>query len=318
MSTPDIDVVMPVYNAELYLEDSVLSILHQTYQNFRLLAVDDGSTDGSTDILRRLAAADGRIQHIRQENRGLVGALNAGLDHASAPLIARMDADDIAFADRFARQRDFLNAHPDVVAVGTAILEMDSDGDPLGTVSPPTEHKQIENGMMKLRMGLAHPSVMMRTAAVKAAGGYRSEFEWVEDIDLWLRLAETGRLANVPDVLLCYRQHVSSGSWSVGQVRRERTVELIRQAYERRGRVLPDEVRDQCQRARSSGGPMKWARKASKNGLWRVAMKHTKQQWSDAPLSPFTWRMTAEVLARASVSTALGGKGKLPEIPRAA
>ena len=316
MNTPRIDVVMPVYNAQAYVAEAVTSILRQSFENFRLICIDDGSTDRSSGILDKLSAEDDRLQIIRQENQGLVRALNVGVSACTAPLIARMDADDIAMPDRFVRQVEFLESHPEVIAVGTAILEMDSDTDPLGVERFATEHDQIDGSMLRLKTGMAHPSVMMRREAVQSLGGYRIDYEWVEDIDLWLRMAETGQLANLPDVLLCYRQHTSSGTWSVGQSRRQRTLALIEEAYARRGLEFPDELIRQCGKSRSSGGPAKWARKASRQGQWHVAMKHLQRQWKLQPLSVLTWRMTLEVALRSAVTSLARRRSEIPDIPR--
>ena len=218
--------------------------------------------------------------------------------------------------DRFALQVRFLDAHPDVVAVGTAILEMDSDTDPLGIERFATEHEQIDECMLRLKTGMAHPSVMMRREAVQSLGGYRVDFEWVEDIDLWLRMADSGRLANLPDVLLCYRQHTSSGTWSVGQSRRERMLAMIEEAYARRGLDIPDALVRQCGKSRSSGGPAKWARKAARQGQWTVAAKHLRRQWKDSPLSVLTWRMSLEIAFRSAAHRLFKSQPQFPEIPR--
>lgn len=311
-----VDVVMPVYNGEEFVYEAVTSILRQTFTDLRVLCIDDGSTDGTSEILHKLAQTDSRLQVVRQDNKGLVGALNAGLALCTAPLVARMDADDIAMPERFAKQVEYLNDHSDVVAVGTAILEMDSDSDPLAIEQFAPDHTQIDERMLRLKTGMAHPSVMMRREAVQALGGYRVDFEWVEDIDLWLRMAEHGRLANLPDVLLCYRQHTSSGTWSVGQARRTRTVALIEEAYARRGLTVPDELINQCGRIRSGGGPVKWARRASRQGQWNVARKHLGRQWKDSPVSVLTWRMTLEVALRSAMTRLLKGKPDFPVIPR--
>ncbi|MCA9229582.1 MAG: glycosyltransferase [Planctomycetales bacterium] len=316
MPLPDVDVVMPVYNAETYVCESVQSILRQSFESFRLICVDDGCTDGSSEILDRLAAEDRRIEVLRQENAGLVGALNAGLSKCTAPLIARMDADDIAMPDRFQRQVEFLQADPKVFAVGTAILEMDTDSEPLAIVQNPLEHEQIDAGLMQMRSGLAHPSVMMRRRAVQSLGGYRAEFEWVEDYDLWLRMSEHGRLANLPEVLLCYRQHASSGTWRVGESRVQRAIAALREAYERRGLLVPHGFEQRYLKVRSPGGPGKWARKASRQGHWGIACKHLRKLWQEAPASSLTWRMTLEVAARSTTHLLFGRKTALPEIPR--
>jgi len=315
MPTPKIDVVMPVYNAESYLGDAVRSILHQSFTDFRLICVDDGSTDRSSEILRKLADEDARLKILQQENQGLVGALNKGLSACTAPLIARMDADDLSMPERFARQVDFLEHNPEVLAVGTSILEIDSEGAPLAVQHFSSEHEEIDAGMLQIRTGMAHPTVMMRRESVQSLGGYRAEFEWVEDLDLWLRMAEQGRLANLPEVLLCYRQHASSGSWSVGQVRRQRTIALMEEAYARRGLTLPDGLLERCKAKRSPSGPGKWARKASKQGQWSVACKHLRRQWQQAPWSLLTWRITAEVVLRSAASRLFKGKSKLPKVP---
>jgi glycosyltransferase involved in cell wall biosynthesis len=315
MSTPKIDVVMPVYNAEAYVGDAVRSILHQRFSNLRLICVDDGSTDRSREILRKLAANDERLEIIRQENRGVVRALNRGLSVCTAPLIARMDADDISMPERFARQVEFLEQNPNVLAVGTSILEMDSEGAPLGVQHFASDHEEIDSGMLRIRTGMAHPTVMMRRQAVQALSGYRVEFEWVEDLDLWLRMAEQGRLANLPEVLLCYRQHASSISWSVGRVRRERTIALMEEAYARRGLTLPVGLIERCRANRSPCGPGKWARKASRHGQWGVACKHLRRQWKQAPWSLLTWRTTLEVAARSTLGRLLKSESKLPKVP---
>ncbi|MCM2372202.1 glycosyltransferase [Aporhodopirellula aestuarii] len=315
MKPSDIDVVMPIYNAERYLELAVRSLLQQTYPNFRIVCIDDGSTDGSSDILAALAREDSRVAVFRQENKGLVGALNAGLSQCTAPLVARMDADDIAMPERFRLQREFLNSHSDVVAVGAAILELDSDGEALGVDQFGSTHEAIERDMLRTKTGMAHPTVMMRREVVDSLGGYRLKYEWIEDLDLWLRMAEVGRLANLPEVLLCYRQHGSSGTWSVGQKRRERLVALMEEAHQRRGLQLPSSLVERCMARRSPSGPNKWARKASRNGQWGVALKHLARQWSAAPLSLLTWRITVEATLRSATYRLRGADNTLPEVP---
>ena len=314
--SPQIDVVMPIYNAEHFVEQAVRSILSQTMSDFRLVCIDDGSVDGTAKILSDLANQDSRIEIIRQNNQGLVGALNVGLAHCRAPLIARMDADDIAMPERFELQSRFLQSYPEVVAVGTAILELDSDGEVLGVSRLANDHFSIDQNMLRMKTGMAHPTVMMRREVVVAVGGYRPEYEWIEDLDLWLRMAEVGRLANLPDVLLCYRQHTSSGSWSVGQVRRDRTLSLMNDVYRRRQLNFPIELARKCQATRSPSGPNKWARKASQNGQWEVAVKHLRRQWQSQPTSLLTMRISAEVVVRLIASAVQRERPHIPEVPR--
>ena len=116
---------MPVYNAAHYVAGAVESILGQTFREFEFVIVDDGSIDGSTQILKRFAERDSRIRLIRRENRGLVASLNEGIEAARGEFIARMDADDIALPERLARQLESLRCNHDVVAVGTQVQRID-------------------------------------------------------------------------------------------------------------------------------------------------------------------------------------------------
>src|SRR5262245_14197402 len=116
-TTPAISVLMPIYNAGRFLPAAVESVLAQTFADFELIAIDDGSRDGSSEVLAQLAARDPRIRVFAQENRGIVATLNRALELARAPLVARMDADDLSRPDRFAKQIAFLRQHPEVAAV---------------------------------------------------------------------------------------------------------------------------------------------------------------------------------------------------------
>jgi GT2 family glycosyltransferase len=206
LMTPRISVVLPIHDAEAFLAAAMNSILAQTFPDFELIAIDDGSADASAKILDRLAQQDDRIVVIRQANAGIVAALNRGLALARGEFVARMDADDVARPERFARQMAFLDAHPDVAAVGSAVTLIDAHGKAIRDVLYP-ESPQAVAEFLRTASALAHPAVMMRRDAVIAAGGYRPAFRYAEDYDLWLRLAERHKLANLPDSLLLYRQH---------------------------------------------------------------------------------------------------------------
>lgn len=203
---------MPVYNAESYLAQAVRSILAQTIQGLELICVDDGSTDSSADVLARAAALDTAVTVVHQSNAGVAAALNAGLQRARAPFIARMDADDIASPHRLAKQLLALRAQPSVVAMGSWYREVDAAGRSLGKpICSPPEHAPIVRRLLAGDPGaLRHPTVVMRRHAVQALGGYDPDTGHAEDVDLFLRLAELGELANLPDVLLDYRVHDAS------------------------------------------------------------------------------------------------------------
>lgn len=206
MAPPAISVLMPVYNGAGFLAAAVDSVLAQTVTDFELIAIDDGSSDGSSDLLQQLAARDQRVRVVRQDNQGIVASLNRALSLASAPLVARMDADDICRPDRFAKQIAFLDRHPEIAAVSGAMDVIDEAGGYLRTEAFPTLPDAVDSELL-YRSCVCHPAVMARTAALRSVGGYRKNLQYAEDYDLWLRLAEVGKIANLPDVLLSYRLH---------------------------------------------------------------------------------------------------------------
>jgi glycosyltransferase involved in cell wall biosynthesis len=206
MTTPRISVAMSVFNNAPFLVHAIESILAQTFSDFEFFIVNDGSTDGSGEIIDRLATEDSRIKAIHQPNAGLVVSLNRIIDAARAPLIARMDGDDIALPERFARQLAFLDAHLDIGVLGTGYRCIDEDGRPNSrkfdnVTTPEAVMANLHNGPP-----LCHPSIMMRRDAVRAVGGYHLAYQHCEDYDLWLRMSEQVRMANLPEHLLLYRQ----------------------------------------------------------------------------------------------------------------
>ena len=233
---------MPVYNAGRYLAEAVESILGQTYGPLELIAVDDGSTDDSLAILKRYSARDPRVRLISRPNTGYSVALNEALGLASGEFLARMDADDVSDPERFAKQVEFLRRHPECVAVGCRVLLIDYSGGSLGIAPGDLDHETILGHLLKgLGAAIPHPGLMARAGAVRELGGYRVEFEPVEDLDLFLRLADLGRLANHPDVLLSYRQHAQSVSHRrhAEQLRKARLV--VMEAFARRGRPVGED-----------------------------------------------------------------------------
>jgi GT2 family glycosyltransferase len=206
--SPQISVVLPVYNSDAYLRAAVASIVSQSFGDFELLAIDGGSADESMRILAEFAQGDARIRIVRQSGRGLVAALNEGIALARGAFVARMDADDISLPERFARQVEFLRRNPDIAVVGSAMTLIDAAGQPVRDIVYPQEPAEVARALER-GSALAHPAVMMRRDAVQRAGGYRAVFEFSEDYDLWLRLSEQSLLANLPDKLLLYRHHAT-------------------------------------------------------------------------------------------------------------
>ena len=214
VSSPDgprVSVVMPVFNSARYVGAAAASVLAQTFRAFELIAVNDGSTDQSLGILQRLARADARLRIISRPHTGNYGARNDGLAAARADLVACMDADDLAYPQRLEEQVHAMEARPDLVALGAAVRLIDPDGIDLGPERPPTDHDAIEQRLLHGDgSAIRQPVAMVRRAAVQAVGGYRREYSSSEDLHLFLRLAEVGKLANLSHVLLDYRQHLAS------------------------------------------------------------------------------------------------------------
>jgi glycosyltransferase involved in cell wall biosynthesis len=298
---PLISVCMPVYNAERYAAQAVESILDQTLGDFEFLILDDGSTDGSMEVLRRSAAGDPRIRLTGRPNKGLVASLNELVDQARGEFIARMDADDVAMPERFARQVEYLRAHPEHVLVGSRVRLIDPEGDPLCDWCTMQQHEAIDAAYLRgdRKTAVCHPAVMMRRDAVLAVGKYRP-LEVLEDNDLFLRLAEYGRLANIPEPLLQYRVHpgnFSKSSWFRDAHDRV-YAEIVRDA--RRRRNLPDAGDPPGEPGapeppRTEIPPTEehemWAWWALGSGHVRSARKHARRALSRAPISLRSWRL---------------------------
>lgn len=202
-SAPFISVILPVFNAEQFVGQAIESILQQTFDDFELIAIDDGSTDHSLKILNKYASADRRIKIISREHQGLVVSLNQGVDLARGQWIARMDADDISLPQRFERQLKWIEqTGADICGSWMQLF---------GTADKRViKHPQTEEAIkMKLIFGtpLGHSSVIMKTELIKQLR-YNKAWKACEDYDLWERVAHTEwRMTNVPEILLLIRQH---------------------------------------------------------------------------------------------------------------
>lgn len=204
MSAPaPVTVLLPVHNAASFIEESVASLQNQTLANLDILILDDGSTDGTDAILRRLAAADPRIRLHRRENRGLIATLNEGLAMCPSALVARMDADDHALPERLAVQYAYMAAHPEVAACGTGMETYET-----GRLMSWAGYGEEVRARLLFGNCLHHPTIMARASILKALGGYDATMPCAEDYDLWVRMAEAGHtLAVLPQALLRYRTH---------------------------------------------------------------------------------------------------------------
>lgn len=213
MKAPKISVVMPVRDGARWLTETIQSVLAQTLPDFEFIIIDDGSTDDSPRIVENSSRGDARVAIIRQQQLGLVAALNCGLTAARGELIARIDADDIASPQRLERQYQYLEKHPEVGLLGTWAEEIDEQSSVCGIRRPPSRPDELARLLIRINPFL-HSSTMMRKSVVQKVGSYRTAFEGAEDYDLWLRMAEVTDTANMPECLLQYRIHPRSTSYS--------------------------------------------------------------------------------------------------------
>ena len=202
MTTPRVSVLMAVRDGVPWVKDAVASVLAQTLSDLELIVVDDGSVDATPALLADVD--DRRLLVERQSRAGLTCALNVALARASAPLVARLDADDIALPERLQRQVAFLDAHPEVGVVGSAAREIGDDGLEVRVVRPPEDHVALRRALIR-RNPMVHSTVTMRRGAVEAVGGYDARFAVAQDYDLWMRLLAVTRLANLPQTLVVRR-----------------------------------------------------------------------------------------------------------------
>lgn len=211
---------MSVYNGELYLRDSIASMLQQTFEDFEFLIINDGSTDSTEEIVR--SYSDSRIKLINNgENLGLAKSLNKGLAIATGNFVARQDADDTSERERLERQIEFLKTHKDVLMLGTMYNELDSHGKVLWPVRLPAEYTEIRWALLFF-CPFVHSSVMLRrTALLENVGNYDESFRYSMDYDLWLRIALRHPVSNLDEFLVNYRQTPHSMTSTMG----ERTLE---------------------------------------------------------------------------------------------
>ena len=199
MLEPKISVVMPAYNAEKYIAETIDSILSQTFSDFEFIIINDASTDSTQEIIE--SYKDQRIQLINNEqNQGVAKSLNIGLAAATGKYIARMDADDISLPQRFQIQFDFMEQHPDIDICGSW---METFGSKKEIIKVPLSHEDIRDNTF-FSCAIMHPSIVFKHSLNLR---YSSEFPRAEDYDLWCKKINKWKFANIPEVLMLYRIH---------------------------------------------------------------------------------------------------------------
>lgn len=204
MNSIGLSVLLPVYNGKKYVGRAIESILAQSYGDFELLILDDGSDDGTPHILAQCARQDSRIRLFRHEPLGIGHTLDRGIREARGALVAEVGAGDLALPERFRKQVDFLDAHPDHVLVGSYLRIIDSVDAPMGLQKFPTADDHLRR-RMTLRSPIGSSTAMYRRADALAAGSYTTRFSTGSYYDFILRLAWRGKIANLPEALAAYR-----------------------------------------------------------------------------------------------------------------
>ncbi|HEY8748520.1 MAG TPA: glycosyltransferase [Tepidisphaeraceae bacterium] len=292
VEAPPLSVVMAVRNVQRYVALAIESVLSQTFKDFEFLVIDDGSTDNTSSILADYARRDSRIRIIQGPSGGLSAALNLGIAQARAPLIARMDGDDICLPTRFEKQIAFLQSHPEHVLVGSRCVLIDPDGRPIHEKpNTPLGHEQIDAMLLKMEWPIVHPAVMMRADAFAKAGAYLEKYKTVEDHDVFLKLAEIGKLANLDEVLMYYRQHFKSTVYTTVNQQRRNLTEITTDACARRGIPVPPEVVERPVELVSEAQHRRnWVWRALAAGNKATARHHAWAVVRAAPLSAESWR----------------------------
>jgi glycosyltransferase involved in cell wall biosynthesis len=212
VTAPAVSVLMGVRDGAAWISRALASVLAQTLTDLELIVVDDGSTDATAALLS--GVRDPRLVVERQAPAGLTVALNRALARARAPLIARLDADDVALPARLERQRVFLQGHPEVGLLGTAARVVDESGRDVEITRAPEGDLAIRRALIR-RNPFVHSSVMARRVLIAAVGGYDVSFAVAQDYDLWLRLSAITRMANLAEPLVV--RHLVAGRVTVAR-----------------------------------------------------------------------------------------------------
>jgi len=237
--TPLVSVVMPVFNTAAYLDEAINSILKQTFPEFELIIINDGSTDDSLIIIKLWEKKDPRIRLVEQKNKGRSYSRNKGLELAVSDYIVMMDSDDVAMPDRLRVCYDYLQKHPEVVAVSGQYEKICMYGVSMHVSSLPLEHEFIERDLLQDKgNSFTQGASMYRKSLAQKVGGYNLSYVLGEDADLFLRMALHGKLINLPDVLLKYRRHPNSITSRGDEKLVDNCMERLKRAWLDRGLVL--------------------------------------------------------------------------------
>jgi glycosyltransferase involved in cell wall biosynthesis len=308
--SPTVSIVMPVYNTAGYLPETLDSLLAQTFTDFELLILDDGSTDETPAVLKRYAERDARIRVISRPNKGIIASRNELLAECRGKYMAANDADDLSVPTRLEKQVAFMEKHPECVLLGSRVVEMDPYGSPVFVTQQPLEHDAIEKQLLSNLGGWAivQSSMICRTEAARQVGGYDMSLGhpcFSEDHDFFVRLAEVGKVANLPEPLVWYRRHYSSTTRTYYLKKLAQHAEgkerVLRGGFKRRGLPFPQDwkftpitapPRDEQAR--------RWGWAAIKNGNIDVARKHAWTAVKKSWWKPASWKLLMTSLRKST------------------
>jgi glycosyltransferase involved in cell wall biosynthesis len=300
--TPSVSVVMPVHDAAAFVAEAIESLLVQSFRDFELIAVDDGSSDRSYEILEGYAKRDPRVVVRRIPHTGVIAARNAGLSLCRASLVACMDADDVCLPDRLALQVASLSARPEVVCIGGGFEVIDAKGRLLDRVIPPDEHEALEAMALRGRSPICGSNAMFRHREAEAIGGYDATAALAEDLDLWLRFAETAKLANLRQVISRVRFHDASQSAREQAAQLEAVRDVTNRARRRRGIegaiATPQPWRPLATRRSRQDFAVGWARSAWRLGERRTAFAYAVKALCIDPLGAPLWKSAVRGVSR--------------------
>lgn len=207
---PKVSIVTSVYNGQFHLEETIKSILSQTFFDFEFIIIDDASTDKTKDILQTFSIKDPRIRIIKNEkNLGLTKSLNIGLKTSKGEYIARIDSGDLSDPNRLNTQVKFLDENKGHVLIGTWTRVIDDNDEVLGEMKYPTESERLKKALIN-HNPIVHSSIMFRKYIAQEAGFYNEDFKYAQDYEFYFRISSLGKIANIPEFLTFYRKTPNS------------------------------------------------------------------------------------------------------------
>jgi glycosyltransferase involved in cell wall biosynthesis len=208
-----LSIVLPVYNGDKFLKETIASIMHQSFSNFSLIIIDDGSTDNTEKVIKTFC--DERILSYKIEHGGIIASFNYGLSKVNTKYVARIDADDIYFVNKFMKQINFLEKNNEVVLIGTNANYMSENGKISKImINVPSDHETILNNLFKKKRAIIQSTIVARADILKKIGGYR-ENVYPEDYDLFFRISEIGKIHNLDESLASIRIHKSFSHYNL-------------------------------------------------------------------------------------------------------